>query len=193
MAFVGNEVKFDVSGMSFFFFWCLHALLWHRCYIIQIHFNIHHCGLGEGFMSVVSVCTLRTAWQLVPYITASQPHTHIWAHTYTHTHKQVHAHAFNHRAAERERKKKSPMCLHKRMKTNKWQTLDVFFYLVGMFVWNYLMLSLLWALFFFYSFNLALRVFSTFVNDHQQSTNAAYSLYVFIDISSFLCAFTLPA
>lgn len=64
-------------------------------YIIQKYFNIHRCRPGESVMSVVSVCTLRTAWQLVPYITASRPHTHMCARRNAnpkraHTHTQTH-------------------------------------------------------------------------------------------------------
>lgn len=55
-------------------------------YIIQMYFNIHCCGPAEGFMSVVRVCTLRTAWQLVFYISGSQPHTHVRGRTYKHMH-----------------------------------------------------------------------------------------------------------
>lgn len=110
------------------FFWCLHALLWHRRYIIQMHFNIHCCELGKGFMSAVCVCTLHTAWQLVPYITASQPHTHIQAHTHTHT--QVHAHAFKHSKMQRERNLNCAFT-NRWKQTYEWQTLDVFFLRCG--------------------------------------------------------------
>lgn len=71
-------------------FWCLHALLWICGYIILNYFYIHRCGLGESFMSVLGFCTLRTAWELVSYITTSRAHTHIC------THKQIHALALEH-------------------------------------------------------------------------------------------------
>lgn len=71
-------------------FWCLHALLWICGYIILNYFNIHRCGLEESLMSVLGFCTLRTAWQLVSYITTSQPHAHLC------THKQIHALAHAH-------------------------------------------------------------------------------------------------
>lgn len=73
-------------------FWCLHALLWICGYIILNYFNIHCCGLGESFMSVLGFCTLRTAWQLVSYITTSQPHTHICTHTHANTCTCTHTH-----------------------------------------------------------------------------------------------------
>lgn len=52
-------------------------------------------GSEKASFLCFSVCALRTAWQLVPYITTSQPDTHICApHTriwYTCTHTRSHA------------------------------------------------------------------------------------------------------
>lgn len=117
-------------------FWCWHALPCLCRYIILNYSNIHQCGLRESFMSVLSVCALRTAWQLVPYITTSQPHTHICApHTrkrYTHIRMQKYKYAITNGNTQTD----------KNINIQTAHPLYAFFYPAWTFQLNYLILSL---------------------------------------------------
>lgn len=111
--------------------------------LFLIYFNIHCCGLWESFMSVLSVCTLHTAWQLVPYITASQPHTHICA---PHTSKKMHVHTHSHAEMQRHYYKWAQTNPDKSINIQTTNPLHAFFYPVGTFQSNYLILLKLYSI-----------------------------------------------